>query len=138
MLRSIQHTRSSGQIARSKLCHHLLASYSAATGNVVELSSDEHIKTVLAADKVSVLDFTAKWCGPCKMMAPEYAKMSGEFPKASFFKIDIDNPNVQTSVSNHEITGVPTFKLVQKGSVLAEVTGADKNTLRKYLQMYAQ
>jgi len=33
------------------------------------------------ADKVSVLDFTAKWCGPCKMMAPEYAKMSGEFPK---------------------------------------------------------
>ncbi|KAL0022895.1 hypothetical protein WJX77_004307 [Trebouxia sp. C0004] len=138
MLRSIQHTRSYVHLARSQFHHQLLASYSAATGDVVELSSDEHIKTVLAADKVSVLDFTAKWCGPCKMMAPEYAKMSVEFPKASFFKIDIDNPDVQTSVSNHEVTGVPTFKLVRKGSVLAEMTGADKNTLRKYLQQYAQ
>ncbi len=32
----------------------------------------------------------------------------------------------------------PTFKLVRKGSVLAEMTGADKSTLRKYLQQHAQ
>ena len=32
----------------------------------------------------------------------------------------------------------PTFKLVRKGSVLAEMTGADKNTLRTYLQQHAQ
>ena len=37
-----------------------------------------------AADKLSVLDFTAKWCGPCKMIAPEFSKMSAEFPKVMY------------------------------------------------------
>lgn len=72
------------------------------------------------------------------MIAPEYEKMSQEFPQASFYKIDIDNPDVQTSVSKHDISGVPTFKLLRNGAVVAELTGADKKALRKYLQMHAK
>ncbi|KAL3142307.1 hypothetical protein ABBQ38_002649 [Trebouxia sp. C0009 RCD-2024] len=138
MLRGLRLVKQGQRPANICLSQHLWRRCSTATIKVVELSSDSHIAKAIASDKLSVLDFTAKWCGPCKMMAPEYEKMSKEFPQASFYKIDIDNPDVQTSVSKHDISGVPTFKLLRNGSVVAELTGADKQALRKYLQLHAK
>jgi thiol-disulfide isomerase/thioredoxin len=48
------------------------------------------LKDLAATKKAAIFDFTAKWCGPCKMITPVYESLAAEFPSISFYKVDID------------------------------------------------
>eukprot|EP01036_Dinobryon_divergens_P020155 gene20155-27608_t len=59
--------------------------------------TDASFKTdVLGSDKLTVVDFWAEWCGPCRMVGPLVEEMSKEYEgKAIIGKLDVDsNPNV--------------------------------------------
>ena len=43
-----------------------------------------------------IVDFTATWCGPCRMIAPVFEQLSEKFPSLLFFKVDVDACQVQT------------------------------------------
>eukprot|EP00879_Flechtneria_rotunda_P007102 GHRR01007454.1.p1 GENE.GHRR01007454.1~~GHRR01007454.1.p1 ORF type:complete len:122 (+),score=46.71 GHRR01007454.1:202-567(+) len=58
------------------------------------------------AGSVGIIDFTAKWCGPCKAIAPVYEQLSKQYPQVKFLKVDIDNEAVGPVVQEHGITGV--------------------------------
>jgi thiol-disulfide isomerase/thioredoxin len=49
-----------------------------------------------------VVDFSAAWCGPCRMISPEFEKLSNEFTNIVFLKIDIDE--VDVSIRGKEAT----------------------------------
>ncbi|EAZ79611.1 thioredoxin [Algoriphagus machipongonensis] len=77
---------------------------------------------LIEGDKPVLVDFTATWCGPCKMMHPileDTAKQLGE--KVKILKVDVDkNP---LAASKFQVRGVPTLILFQKGKILWRESG---------------
>jgi thioredoxin 2 len=85
-----------------------------------------------------VVDFWAEWCGPCKMMAPVFARTASEFePAVRFLKLDTEAaPDI---AAKYNIRSIPTLILFSGGAVVAQRAGAiDGQTLRAWLQQHAQ
>lgn len=79
-------------------------------------------------EKLVVVDFFATWCGPCKVIAPKIIEMSGTYPNADFYKIDVDE--LQETAAEQGITAMPTFKLYKGGEEVETVIGANPQGLK--------
>ncbi len=69
-----------------------------------------------------LVDFTAVWCGPCKMLEPVVSQIAQNWAeKVKVVKLDIDE-NI-TLTSRYQVMGVPTLMLFIKGKPVERVTG---------------
>ncbi|KAF2488148.1 thioredoxin-like protein [Neohortaea acidophila] len=89
----------------------------------------------LSEKGLMVLDCFATWCGPCKAIAPQVVKFSGQYTDARFYKIDVDElPEVAQDLS---VRAMPTFMLFKDGEKVAEVVGANPKALEQAIQQHA-
>lgn len=86
------------------------------------ISDDSFKSDVLEADKPVLVDFTAVWCGPCKMLDPVVKQLAQEWAgKVKFVKLDVDsNPNV---TMDYQVMGVPTLMMFVNGQPVERVSG---------------
>ena len=64
-------------------------------------------------DGVSVVDFNATWCGPCKMLGPVLEKLSDEITDVKFYAMDVDeNPD---SAEKFGIMSIPSVAVFRDG-----------------------
>ena len=77
---------------------------------------------VLDADKPVLVDFTAGWCQPCKMIEPIVKQLAQDWDgKVKVVKLDADeNPNIMTK---YGVLGIPTLMLFKSGEVKERMTG---------------
>ena len=89
-----------------------------ATVNLTEQTFGE---TVQGSSTVFV-DFWAAWCGPCRMFAPVYEKVSAAHPDTVFAKVDTEAE--QGLAAAFGITSIPTLVAIRDGVVLHSQAGA--------------
>lgn len=81
-----------------------------------------------------LIDFSASWCGPCKMISPILDELSDEYKdKVNIYKVDVDDENELASVFN--IKSVPSLLFVPKEGKPSMTQGAlPKSELKKIIE----
>ena len=91
---------------------------------------------VINSDTLVLVDFSAEWCGPCKMLAPILKQTKDALgDQVKIIKVDIDkNPH---AAQHYGIQGVPTLILFKKGAIQWRQSGVvPAQTLLQVLNQY--
>ncbi|KAF6174508.1 hypothetical protein GIB67_004702 [Kingdonia uniflora] len=107
-----------------------------------------------------VVDFTATWCGPCKMMESALMELAAEFADVIFVKVDVDELMVyflliaglnlflftwviykgifmvKVVAQEFGVQTMPTFLLIKQGKEVDKVVGANKDELLKKIEKH--
>jgi thioredoxin 1 len=90
-------------------------------GKYIELNSENFEETV--KNGVSVIDFWAPWCGPCRMVAPVIEELAEEFEgKANICKVNTDEQ--QELAMQFGIRSIPTIIFMKDGEIVDTMIGA--------------
>ena len=92
--------------------------------------------TVMESDKLTVIDFWAEWCGPCRAIGPVIEELAREYAgKVNIGKVNVDvNPTLSM---NFGITSIPAILFVKGGQVVDKQIGAvPKSVLDKKIQSH--
>lgn len=90
-------------------------------GKYIEATAAEFDATV--ADGVTMVDFWAPWCGPCRMIAPIVEELAEEFDgKAKIVKVNTDEE--QDIAVKYGIRSIPTIIFFKDGEVVEQMVGA--------------
>ena len=89
----------------------------------LELTSDNFQTEVLDSDKVSMVDFWAEWCGPCRMIGPIVEELASEYNgKAVIGKVNVDH-NREIAMK-YGVMNIPTILFIKNGEVVERHVGA--------------
>lgn len=87
----------------------------------VDLTAASFEQTV-ADNDIVIIDFWAAWCGPCRMFAPTYEKVSESHPDLVFGKVDTESE--QALAGQFGIQSIPTLAVIRDGVLLFRQAGA--------------
>ncbi|GAA5989226.1 hypothetical protein JCM10908_001214 [Rhodotorula pacifica] len=103
---------------------------------IEHIDSLPQLNKVLTAnkDRLVVIDFHATWCGPCHAIAPVFEKLAGQYPAATFLKVDVDK--AQDVARAYRVSAMPTFAYVKNERKVHEVKGANASAIEAGVKQF--
>lgn len=97
----------------------------------------ENFNDIIQSDALTLVDFFATWCGPCKMMHPVLEQLKNDLGDSiRIVKLDVDK-NEELAMQ-HRIQSVPTLMLFKKGEMIWRQSGAMRlDDLKKLIAQYS-
>jgi len=91
--------------------------------STLHFTDDNFKKEVLESSQLTLVDFWAAWCGPCKMIAPHIDELAKEYAgRVKIGKVDVDtNPRAATE---YGVMSIPTIIFFKNGKVFNQIVGA--------------
>jgi thioredoxin 1 len=86
-----------------------------------ELTS-QNFEEIIAKEGITLVDFWAAWCGPCRMFAPVFEQASEDRPHITFGKVDTEAQQELAGAAN--ITSIPTLMAFRDGILVFNQAGA--------------
>lgn len=102
---------------------------------VKEIKNDEEFALAIGDNTTGlvVLDFFAPWCGPCKQIAPKFARFADKYHDVAFYKINVDEPGTEDIATVCSITCLPTFCFFVRSQLITRMEGANEVQLEKII-----
>jgi len=102
----------------------------------IELTTSNFDEVVVNSDIPVIVDFWAPWCGPCKMMGPNFLQAATEFPLKTLF-VKVNTETEQQLGARFSIRSIPTLIIFKNGKEVHRVSGAlDKTALVNLVNQY--
>jgi thioredoxin 1 len=98
----------------------------------IKYLNDENFQEIISKG-VTLVDFYADWCGPCRMIAPIIEELAEDLKgKATIAKLDIES--AQATTANFQVTSIPTIILFKDGKEVKRIVGLrDKDALKSLI-----
>jgi thioredoxin 1 len=96
-------------------------SQSKVESGIIDLNDSNFEQTILS-ENLTLVDFWAEWCGPCKSMHPVFKNLEKQYPNIKFARVNVDqNQNISTKFA---IQSIPTFIMFKSGKIIDKMMGA--------------
>lgn len=103
-------------------------------GKYIDLTAENFDS--ITSKGVSLVDFWAPWCGPCRMIAPTIDQLAEEYEgKANICKVNTEEEPDLTA--KYQVRSIPTILFIKDGEIVDQLIGAtNKTTLEEKLNKY--
>ncbi|CAF0931097.1 unnamed protein product [Brachionus calyciflorus] len=98
--------------------------------SVIHVNESAKFKELISSG-VSLVDFSATWCGPCKRIEPHFKDLAKENPNVNFIHIDVDEASETMPNELSHVSGVPHFELYHNGEKISQFAGANLDRIKE-------
>lgn len=102
---------------------------------ILKIHDSDFFDEVIREDKLVIVDFSATWCMPCKMVVPILEKIAYENDNVKIVNIDVDkSPRVS---NKYRVSTIPNIKFFKNGRIVDEIIGfVPKEEIEKTINKY--
>ena len=93
--------------------------------------TEDNLGEMVAREKLVLVQFSAGWCGNCRIMKPKFRKMSVEFEEAIFVIVDAEK--FPDSRKLAEVDNLPTFAAFRDGALVNQVQTNKSDVLKEFV-----